>query len=216
MINTVILDFDGVILESVSVKTEAFRALFSFSPVHLDEIVEYHLSHGGVSRYDKFRYIYTKILNAELSEEQFHYLSDRFAELVLEGVLKSPYVDGALVFLEKYYQNLNLFVVSATPEDELKSIIWRRGLVHYFDGIFGAPRKKADCIEKILQLPGITSDSTIFVGDSSNDLEAAQKTGIRFIGRIMKGDINRFDSQPGTERVITDLHELLGFIEENS
>ena len=53
----IILDFDGVILESVSVKTEAFRTLFSFVPKHVDEIVQFHIDNGGMSRFDKFRYI---------------------------------------------------------------------------------------------------------------------------------------------------------------
>ena len=82
MIDTVIFDFDGVILESVSVKTDAFRSLFSFVPDHIDEIIEYHLSHGGVSRFDKFRFIYQDILKKDLSEEQFNFLSEEFAKLV--------------------------------------------------------------------------------------------------------------------------------------
>ncbi|HXW99392.1 MAG TPA: HAD family hydrolase, partial [Methanomicrobiales archaeon] len=66
-----ILDFDGVVLESVGVKTAAFRTLFSFVPAHVDKIVEYHRRNTGVSRFDKFRYIYREILKDPLSEEQF-------------------------------------------------------------------------------------------------------------------------------------------------
>lgn len=42
----IILDFDGVILESVEVKTEAFRRLFSFAPGHVEEIVNFHRENG--------------------------------------------------------------------------------------------------------------------------------------------------------------------------
>ncbi|NQS78644.1 MAG: hypothetical protein HQQ74_08090, partial [Methanoculleus bourgensis] len=39
-IATLILDFDGVIVESIPLKTVAFRKIFSFaSPEHLDEII---------------------------------------------------------------------------------------------------------------------------------------------------------------------------------
>ncbi|MCK8519384.1 HAD family hydrolase [Methanoculleus sp. 7T] len=63
---TVILDFDGVIVESIPLKTVAFRKIFSFAPEHLDEIIAFHLENGGMSRYDKFRYIYANILNEDL------------------------------------------------------------------------------------------------------------------------------------------------------
>jgi HAD superfamily hydrolase (TIGR01549 family) len=208
MIDTVILDFDGVILESVSVKTEAFRSLFSFVPDHVEEIVEYHRTHGGVSRFDKFRYIYRTILKEELSEEQFRYLSEEFAKRVYEGVLTSPYVNGALPFLMENYRKYHLFVVSATPEDELISIIRRRKLADYFQGVYGAPIKKDDGIRKILSERGISSDSALFVGDSPNDLEAAQKCKVHFVGRIMPGDTDRFSGRPGVDRIIEDLSGL--------
>src|SRR5690606_22889470 len=40
--SAVIFDFDGVILESVKVKTDAFKELFSDYPEHLEAIVAYH------------------------------------------------------------------------------------------------------------------------------------------------------------------------------
>jgi beta-phosphoglucomutase len=213
MIKTVILDFDGVVLESVSVKTEVFRSIFSFAPKHLDEIVDYHLSNGGVSRYDKFRYIYCEILKTDLSEEQFNFLSERFGNLVYDGVLKSPYVDGALSFLKNFHQRLPLFIVSATPEEELISIIKARGMVHYLQGIYGAPKKKEECIRHILTTNAIAPDSALFVGDSPNDLDAAKSTGIHFIGRVRRGDTNRFAGMPGVERIIADLNELADYID---
>ena len=78
----IIFDFDGVILESVSVKTEAFRKLFSFAPEHIDEIIQYHKDNGGMSRYDKFRYIYKSILREDLTQQKFEELSEKFADIV--------------------------------------------------------------------------------------------------------------------------------------
>ncbi|MDD1661933.1 MAG: HAD family hydrolase, partial [Methanomicrobiales archaeon] len=66
MIASLLLDFDGVILESVEVKTRAFRELFSFRPDHVGEIVAYHMRNTGVSRFDKFRHIYREILKEPL------------------------------------------------------------------------------------------------------------------------------------------------------
>jgi beta-phosphoglucomutase-like phosphatase (HAD superfamily) len=53
---TLILDFDGVIVESIPLKTVAFQKIFSFAPPeHLDEIIAFHLENGGMSRYPIIR-----------------------------------------------------------------------------------------------------------------------------------------------------------------
>lgn len=54
MIRAIVLDFDGVIVESLDIKTRAFRDLFSDYPQHLDKIMSYHLAHNAISRYIKF------------------------------------------------------------------------------------------------------------------------------------------------------------------
>ena len=45
-LKTIILDFDGTLVESVGIKDAAFEALFSEYPEHLECIMAYHLSHG--------------------------------------------------------------------------------------------------------------------------------------------------------------------------
>jgi beta-phosphoglucomutase-like phosphatase (HAD superfamily) len=147
-IKFIILDFDGVILESVSVKTEAFRTLFSFTPQHEDEIIQYHKENGGMSRYDKFRFIYKNILKEDLTQKKFEELSEKFAAIVLKEVMKAPLVPGAQEFLETYHSKIPIYVVSATPEDELCQIIQKRGLAHYFRRMFGAPRKKQNASKR--------------------------------------------------------------------
>lgn len=213
MISTIILDFDGVILESVSVKTEAFRTLFSFVPEHVEEIVQFHIENGGMSRYDKFRYIYKNIIGEELTQQKFIELSDTFSRIVFNAVVIAPFVPGAQEFLEKHHSKISFYIVSATPEDELVQIIKKRKMSHYFKKVFGAPRKKTDCITEILKHTRSPQDDVIFVGDAKNDFEAAQSAGVRFIGRIKPGEKNRFSGLTGVEAVIPDLFELARYIE---
>ncbi len=212
-IETIILDFDGVILESVSVKTEAFRKLFSFAPEHVDEIIQYHKDNGGMSRYDKFRHIYKSFLQQDLTQQKFEELSEKFADIVFKEVIKTPFVPGADEFLERYYATTALYVVSATPDEELIRIIQMRKMSHYFKKVYGAPQKKPDCIREIKKLTIPSPESVIFVGDTKNDFEAAQEAGVRFIGRIKPGDENRFLGLTGIDALIPDLHELARYIE---
>ena len=212
MLSTIIFDFDGVILESVSVKTEAFRTLFSFAPENQEEIVKFHIKNGGISRYDKIRYIYSNILHKDLSDEQFNTMSDRFADLVFNNVIHSPFVPGAKEFIKKNYHKYFLFVVSATPEDELRQIIDIIGLTQYFKGIYGAPEKKVDHINAILTMTNSKKENTIFVGDALNDCKAAESSGIRFVGRVLPGEPDYFTGSPEVEYTIRTFYDLEKYI----
>ncbi|MFA5614484.1 MAG: HAD family hydrolase, partial [Methanoculleus sp.] len=95
MLTTLIFDFDGVIVESIPLKTAAFREVFSFVPDHLDEIIAYHLENGGMSRYDKFRYIYADILHEPLTPDVEERLAGEYVRLIFDAMLTVPYVEDA-------------------------------------------------------------------------------------------------------------------------
>lgn len=214
MIRAIILDFDGVILESVSVKTDAFRTLFSVFPEHVDRIVQFHLDNGGMSRFEKFHFIYNNILHRDLSESDFNTLSSQFSDLVEEAVAKAPFVDGAPEFLEKMSRQCSLFIVSATPEDELVRIVKAKGIAKFFSKVSGAPAKKTENISQILSENMIPAHESVFIGDAVNDWDAAQKTGVRFIGRIASGDTDRFEGKAGVEKKGKNLFEIAEYLEK--
>jgi HAD superfamily hydrolase (TIGR01549 family) len=213
-VSVIILDFDGVLLESVGVKTEAFRKLFSFLPEHVDEIVDYHRKNAGVSRFDKFRYIYREILGETLSDDQFAWLSERYADLVVDGVVNAPFVPGAREFLERYSRKIPIFIVSATPQEELISILRRRDLSSHFKKVYGAPMTKKQAIGEILKESGSDPDRALFVGDSLNDYHAAREAGIPFAGRIRPGEPDLFRGRDGVVAVVRDMAGLARFFED--
>lgn len=215
MLTTLILDFDGVVVESIPLKTAAFRKVFSFAPEHLDEIIEFHLENGGMSRYDKYRYIYTHILHEPLTPEQEERLADEYVGLIFDSMLTVPYVEGAEGLLRDCSRRLPLYIVSATPEGEMHEIARRRGLAKYFVRIYGSPKTKAECIREILSEASALPSEALFVGDAPNDWQAAYETGVRFVARIRPGDPNRFSGRPGVERIVGNLHELREYLREN-
>jgi len=180
----VILDCDGVILESVDAKTRAFAELFAaYGPEAARAAVAHHLAHGGVSRYEKFRHIFREHLGRELPQDQERALGQRFTELCYREVLAAPFVPGAREFIEQAGACAALYVASGTPEAELLEIFRQRGLAGLFRGVFGSPASKAAIIADVLAREQAAPPEAVLVGDSSTDLEAALATGVRFFGR---------------------------------
>lgn len=188
MIEAVVFDFDGILVESVDIKTNAFARMFEAEGEDaVKKIVDYHLGHTGVSRFEKFRYFYRTILNRELTDEKFAELCRRFSDLVAEEVANAPYVRGAKEFLDEYYSAYRCYVASATPQPEIEDIIERRGMGRYFDGIYGSPRKKSDAVKEIIAGSRLSPDEIVFIGDAMSDYEAASVNGTHFIARVTDG-----------------------------
>lgn len=196
----VALDFDGVVLESVRVKLEAFRALYSGRP-ESPEILRYLDANSGISRYMKFRHIQENILRLPYGKEDEARLDRVYSGMVLDGVLESPFVRGAEEFLA--WCPLPIDVVSAMPTTELKLIVNRRGLSDKFQELHGSPGRKADQLTAIVSSRGLTPERLLFVGDSAEDAVAARAAKVRFIGRVNPD--NPFDFPPPR---VSDLAEL--------
>jgi phosphoglycolate phosphatase-like HAD superfamily hydrolase len=179
----VIFDFDGVILESVDIKTEAFLFLFADHPEHGEAIRRYHLENLGISRYLKFEWIYSELLGRAISEEEIRQLGETFSEIVLEKVLACPFVPGAMKLLETLHNRSLLFIASGTPQEELERVVDARNLRQFFTEVWGSPRGKVEIIRSILSRFGLSEEDVFFVGDGLSDYRAAVETGVGFIAR---------------------------------
>ena len=185
--DAIIFDFDGVLAESVDVKTRAFEALYAEYGDRIGEQVrDYHLQHGGISRFEKFRYYHEVLLGKTLTKDEENQLGDRFSQYVEDAVVESVYVAGAYNFLENYYQSIPLFVASGTPDVELKRIVSRRNMAHYFISVHGSPAKKGDIIQDILTKHSFNPDRVLMIGDAIADYEGAIAAGVKFMGRVIQ------------------------------
>jgi HAD superfamily hydrolase (TIGR01549 family) len=206
LLKAIALDFDGVILESVDLKTRAFRALFKDYPQHLDRIVKLHLENGGLSRYEKFAIIYRDYLKQPLTESEKARLGREFSQSIECEILTCPYVPGALQYIKQVSEHLPLFLVSGTPETELREIVRQRQLESYFRNVYGSPRPKDILLSAVLAENGWRPAEVVFVGDSMTDFQAAQSVGVPFIGRVPHGAANPFPDS--VRSIVADLKEL--------
>lgn len=184
MIKAIIFDFDGVILESASIKTDAFAIVVQDYPnEQADAFVKYHMSHMGISRHVKFRYFIEEILHEQYSDEKEQILADQFSDIVFERVMHCDFVPGAKEFLENNYQQYELYIATGTPEEEIMQIIEGRNLQKYFKRVYGTPMKKEEIVDAIMEQYGYSTKEIVFVGDAGTDLKAAESRDLYFIGR---------------------------------
>ncbi|HIU17853.1 MAG TPA: HAD family hydrolase [Candidatus Avidesulfovibrio excrementigallinarum] len=177
-------DCDGVILESMDVKSDAYARLAEpFGSEAMDRIRVFHALSGGVNRREKFRWMYQTFAGREPSPAELDDAAARFAELIRDGMRRTDLVPGILDVLERWHGQVPMVVCSGAPQKELAMFLTERGLAGYFDVIGGAPPSKTPLLRNLVQQAGVDPDAVIMIGDSFTDLAAARAVGTRFYGR---------------------------------
>jgi len=209
----VVFDCDGVLIESVAAKSAAFVELFANHPEHAEAIADHHLTHLGISRFEKFRWIYRELLERELSDAQSEALGHRFSELVASVARTCPEVPGAGTTLTAlHYSGIPLFVASGTPQAELEEVIAHRGWTELFAAIYGSPRTKPEMLSAIAATVDSAPSRLLFVGDGASDLEAARQAGSHFVWRETEAQRERFRDYEGAR--IGDLEDFVARLSE--
>lgn len=178
-----ILDFDGVVLESNALKTHAFEAVFARFPEHWAEMMAYHHAHVSESRYDKFRYLATARLGRQPDDPVVEELATAFSRDMRQRLETCAWVPGAQAFIRHAASRLPVYVASMTPQPELDDVIALRGLGGIFTAVFGCPPwTKERAIARVLGTV-TTPDEVLFIGDSAGDQRAARDAGVAFVAR---------------------------------
>lgn len=94
-------DFDGVIKESVSVKTEAFVELFApYGNDVCNKVRSHHIENAGISRFDKIP-LYLKWSGIEPTNIRIDDACSQFNRIVKNKVINSDWVPGVETFLHQ-------------------------------------------------------------------------------------------------------------------
>lgn len=193
MIKVLVFDFDGVILESVAVKDQAIFDLFE--EVTLEErkrVLEVHRQTPGINRRERMVLLLTRGLGRDSTPEEIERLLERFGDLVWDGLMTCPEVSGVRRFLEQIYTKIPCYVISAAPQDEIRSVAKARDFSRYFVELFGTPPAKKDRLKEIMTRENVFGRSMLFIGDKISDYTAAQNTGVNFVGKQSEKDKTNF------------------------
>jgi phosphoglycolate phosphatase-like HAD superfamily hydrolase len=176
-------DFDGVIKDSVAAKSDGFEQLFlRYGKEMASRVRQHHEAHGGVSRYEKMS-VYLGWVGEPASRARIQEYCDRFSNLVLQGVINSPWVPGVREYLQTQHARQRFVLLTATPQEEIQGILHTLDIAHCFDEIHGAPAKKAPVMAEALQRLRCAPEDALMIGDSESDLYAAQANRVAFLLR---------------------------------
>ncbi|KAF3982856.1 MAG: HAD family hydrolase [Methylococcales symbiont of Hymedesmia sp. n. MRB-2018] len=178
---TLVFDCDGVVLNSNQVKTQAFFDVAKqYGLEAANKLVEYHMLHGGMSRYKKFEYFIQVVLNKNIEKEELDNLLQLFAQKVRKGLLTCGVAEG-LDALREQTKGTCWLIVSGSDEKELREIFSLRNIAHLFDGgIFGSPDNK-ELILRREAANGNIKEKGLFLGDSQYDYQVAVQAEMDFL-----------------------------------
>lgn len=198
---TLVFDCDGVVLNSNKVKTEAFyKAALPYGEAAAQAMVDYHVAHGGVSRYKKFAYFLEQIVRGYTEQRNpaghFPSLEDllqAYASYVREGLLSCEIAPG-LEALRKQTSNARWLIVSGGDQAELRDVFAQRDIAKWFDGgIFGSPDSKDIILAREINNGNITQPA-LFLGDSKYDYQAAHAAGLDFVFLTQWSEVSELSS----------------------
>jgi phosphoglycolate phosphatase-like HAD superfamily hydrolase len=176
-------DFDGVIKDSVSVKTDGFEKLFAgFGPSFAARVRRHHEAHTGVTRGEKIA-VYLGWAGEVASPARIEELSRRFSALVMQAVIDCDWIAGTREYLLANCGRQTMVLTTATPQQEIESILDALDIRRCFAEVFGAPTSKADAIRTVLRRTQCPQEHAVMVGDSDADLRAAAENRLPFLLR---------------------------------
>jgi len=184
VIKNILFDFDGVILDSMTIRTEGFREIFSgYQKKDIDLLVDFHNKNGGLSRYVKIEYFFKKILNQDIDNQKINEMAARFSEIMRYKLTnKRLLIEPTINFIDKHYKVFNFHIVSGSDQEELRFLCERLELREYFVSIFGSPTVKDVLVANIIKNHKYKKSETVIIGDSINDFNSAEKNKIKFFG----------------------------------
>jgi len=191
-------DFDGVIKDSVDIKTQAYFQLFDPFGLDVAERVRlHHEANGGMSRFDKVP-IYLQWAGLEPNKTTVNEYCERFSQQVFQGVIDAPWVNGVEQYLRGNVHQQVFVLVSATPQGELEHILHALDLTMCFADVYGAPSRKQDAISNTLLARGIDPSESLMIGDAQADLDAAVANQMPFLLRRHSSNNKVFATYTGT------------------
>lgn len=213
MIKVVVLDFDGIIVDSNALKERVFFDLFPRA-AEIQPMIENVLSrHRYGTRLDILREILGGLgKSAREVEALLPAYAARYNETVQRGILNLGVSNEVRATLAQLRHRYHLYLNSGTYAPALSETIKNLNISDFFQKAYGRPPSKEQNLREILILEKSLSCEVIVVGDGEEDYESAAALNCLFIG-IANGFNNWQDRPIRLISSITRFPELMASLE---
>lgn len=206
-IDLVVFDCDGVLLDTMPAKIEAFHQWVP--EAHADKrdaFMDYIMTGFGKSRAYHMAYFYREILKEEPDPVFLDAEIARFTDICEPLCASAPWRAGSREFVEACVAaGVKRYVLSGTPQKPLEDMLASTSATDLFDVIIGSPPQKPESMERILTETDTPAHRAVFIGDANADQAAAIHVGAHFV--YFPSEANRPEAPVVTE--VTSLLELL-------
>lgn len=206
-IDLVVFDCDGVLLESMPAKIEAFRRWVPEAHAkHRESFMRVVMDGFGKSRRHHIRRFYEEILGQSPDDALIESEVARFTDICEPLCASADWRAGSREFvLACRSAGVPRYVLSGTPQAPLEAMLASTGAAELFDVIIGSPPAKPESLARILAETGTPAHRTVFVGDAEADRAAAAHVGAHFV--YFPSEANPPSEPVATE--VSDLRQLL-------
>jgi phosphoglycolate phosphatase len=206
-INLLVFDCDGVLLDSMSAKIEAFSAWVPAAHADLrDAFMEIVMNGFGTSRTFHIESFYRELLHQAPDPAFLAAEVQRFTDICEPLCAASGWLRGAREFVEACIAaEVPCYVLSGMPQAALEGMLASAGGADLFDVMIGSPPGKPESLARILSETDTPAHRSLFIGDANADQVAALHVGAHFV--YVPSAAERPQAEIATE--VSDLRELL-------
>ena len=206
-----IFDFDGVILNSNSVKTDAFKKISKcYGETNSKKLIDYHIKNGGISRFKKIRWFVENVLKKNddfLIKKLINSYGIEVSNSILECELRTD-----LFKLKKNLEGSFWSIASGGLEEEILSYLEKKSLLRLFEsGVYGSPTTKLNIVKKIKANGQKNFENKwVLIGDSYYDYKCAKLNNINFIFASEWSEIKNYEAfiAENSIKTITGIEKL--------
>lgn len=177
-------DFDGVLLNSNSVRDRGFEEVLKEYPKNeVSQLMNFHRSNGGLSRYVKFGYFFEEVRKESVSQREIEQWANRFSVIMRKKLTRPDLlIQETVSYIKNNYRSIPMYIVSGSDQAELRYLCQNLDIASYFQRIHGSPKPKKAWVKTILTEEKLVPAKCILIGDSINDFDAAESNGVKFMG----------------------------------
>lgn len=180
----IVLDFDGVILDSNTFKVECMgRALAPFGSDVVRPFLAYFRANFGKPRRRHFEVFLTQHLkDGRPFEPFFETYGTRYATLVSQGYADAALTEGVEAVLRAAKATgIPCYIATGGDPRQVEVVLKHKHLTDLFQGVYGAPEEKTPILRRLLETHDVAPADCLFFGDATSDRDAARATDIPFV-----------------------------------